>query len=52
MANEQITQIAKINQIYVTDFLTYLTYLIQKSEADDEEYKFQEMLRKAQSGRH
>ena len=52
MANEQITQIAKINQIYVTDFLTYLTYLIQKAEADQQEYEFQEMLRKAQSGRH
>lgn len=51
MANEQITQIAKINQIYVTDFLTYLTYLIQKAEADEQEYEFQRLLSDAKNRR-
>jgi hypothetical protein len=50
MANEEITKVAQINQIYLTDFLEFLTYLIQKGEADEEEDKFQERRRKAQRG--
>ena len=40
-------KIAEINQTYLTDFLTLLTYLIQKGEAEDEEDRYQEQLRKA-----
>lgn len=49
MADGSIEKIAEINQQYITDFFTYLTYLIQKGEADEEEDKFQENIRKAKS---
>lgn len=53
MANSKIEKVAEINQQYLSDFLTFLTYLIQKGEMEEEEEKFQETLRKAKSkGRH
>lgn len=51
MADEQITKVAEIKQLYLTDTLMFLTYLIQKQEADEQEDKYQEMLRKAKKGR-
>ena len=51
MADSQITQIAEINQMYLTDVFTYLTYLIQKGDAEADEEDFQETLRKAKKGR-
>jgi len=35
--------------MYLTDVFTYLTYLIQKGDADLAEDEFQETLRKAKS---
>lgn len=49
LADSKIEKVAEINQQYLTDFLTFLTFLIQKGEADEEEDKFQETLRKAKS---
>jgi hypothetical protein len=50
LADSKIEKVAQINQQYLTDFLTFLTYLIQKGEADDEEEKFQDNIRKAKRG--
>ena len=49
MADSQVQKVAEINQQYLTDFLTFLTYLIQKGEADEEEERFQDQMRKAKS---
>ena len=51
MADKKPSEIAKINQEYITDFFTLLTYIIQANEAESEEDKFQENLRKAKRGR-
>lgn len=51
MADEKIEKIAEINQQYLNDTLTFLSYLITKQEAEEEEDKFQENLRKAKKGR-
>lgn len=47
MADKKPSEIAKINQEYITDFFTLLTFIIQEGEADEEERKFQEQMRKA-----
>ena len=49
MANEEITKVAQVKQEYLTETLTFLTYLIQKGEMEEEEDQFQETLRKAKS---
>ena len=49
MADNKITKVAEVNQQYLTDFLVFLTYLIQKGEMEEEEDKFQEMIRKAKN---
>jgi len=49
LADEKITQVAKVNQLYLTDAFTYLTYLIQKGDMEESEDQFQETLRKAKS---
>lgn len=50
MANEEITKVAQVKQEYLTDTLTFLTYLIQKGEMEEEEDQFQELRRKAKRG--
>lgn len=50
LADSKIEKIAEVQQTYLTDFLTLLTYLIQKGESDEEEDRFQEQLRKAKRG--
>lgn len=49
MADNSITKVAEVNQQYIQDTLTFLTYLIQKGEMEEVEEKFQETLRKAKS---
>ncbi|WP_295590201.1 hypothetical protein [uncultured Methanobrevibacter sp.] len=49
MADEKIEKIAQVNQIYLTDAFTYLTYLIQKGDMEEAEDQFQETIRKAKS---
>lgn len=47
MANSDITKIAENNQIYLVDFLTFLTFQIKKQSVDEIEEKFQQYLRDA-----
>ena len=51
MANEEVTQIEKLGQWHLNDFLQLLTYQIDKAEVDDEEYRYQEIKRKAKRGK-
>lgn len=39
-------------QYYLADYLQFLSYLIDKGEADRQEDEFQELRRKATKGRH
>ena len=48
MADEKIEKIAQVYQIYLTTFLNFLAYSIDKSEAEEAQYKFDEQRRKAQ----
>ena len=50
MADGQIGKVAQIKQEYLNDTLTFLTYLIQKSEMEEREDKFQDQLRRAKRG--
>ena len=47
MADNSLTKVARVKQEYLTDFLTFLTYLIQKGEMEEAEDKWQEARRKA-----
>ena len=47
MADNSITKVDEVNQQYIQDTLTFLTYLIQKGEMEEIEEKFQDNLRKA-----
>ena len=51
MADNKITKVAEVNGQYLTDFLVFLTYLIQKGEMEEEEEKFQQSLRDAKRRR-
>ena len=51
LAQEEITQVEKVNSQYLTDVFFYLTYLIDKSEADEKEDQFKEQQRKLKSRR-
>ena len=51
MADNHIPKVAQVKQEYLTDFLTFLTYLIQKGEMEEAEDKWQEARRKAMKGR-
>ena len=51
IAEEKVEKVKEINQMYLSDFFLFLTYLIQKGEMEDEEDAFQETLRKAKRGR-
>ena len=50
-AGEDPLKAIEIKQMYLTDYLVWLYYMIDKGEADEEEDKFQEQLRKAKRGR-
>lgn len=47
MADEKIEKVAQVNQQYVNDFLTFVTYLIKKGEMQDQEDEFQDLIAKA-----
>lgn len=51
IADEKIEKVGEIYQIYVNDFLQYLTYMIQKQEMQDGEDTFQDQMRKAKRGK-
>ena len=52
IADEKIEKVGEIYQLYLSDYLQYLSYLIDKGEAEREEDKYQEQLRAAKKGRH
>lgn len=51
MCDEKIEKIGEIYQLYLSDYLQYLSFMIEKSEIEREEDKFQENLRKAKRGK-
>lgn len=51
MAGEEITKVAEIKQEYLTDFFTFLTFMLEKQKIDREEDEYQEAIRKAKHGR-
>lgn len=51
MCNEEITKIGEIYQIYLADFLQYLSWSIEKQDAEREQEKYEEQLRKSKRGR-
>ena len=51
ICDEKIEKVGEVYQIYLSDFLQYMTHLIDKQQAEDEEDKYQEVLRKAKKGR-
>ena len=51
IADEKIEKIGRVYQIYLNDYLQYLSYMIEKQQVDEEEDKYQEMIRKAKKGR-
>lgn len=50
-AGENPLEAVKIKQMYLTDFMVWLSYMIEKGEAEEEEDKFQDNLRKAKRGK-
>lgn len=50
-AGEDPLKAIEIKQMYLTDFMVWLSYMIEKGEAEEEEEKFQDNLRKARKGR-
>lgn len=51
MADTKITKVAEIYQIYLTDFLQFYSYLIQKGDVEEKEDAYQDNLRKMRKGR-
>ena len=51
IADEKIDKIGEIYQIYLADFLQYLSWSIEKIEAEREQDKYEEQIRKSQRGR-
>lgn len=51
IAEKKIEKIEKIYQTYLNDFLQLLTFMIDEQQAEEEEDKFQEQLRKTKRGR-
>ena len=51
VADEKITKVGEVYQLYLSDFLQYLTWSIERQEAEREQDKFDEQRRKANRGR-
>ena len=45
IAEEKVTQIGEIYQLYLSDFLQYLTYMSEKADMDRKEDEFQQKIR-------
>lgn len=50
-AGENPLEAVKIKQMYLTDFMVWLSYMIEKGEAEEEDEKFLDNLRKAKRGK-
>lgn len=46
-ADEDPLKAIEIKQMYLTDFMVWLSYMIEKGEANEEEDRYQEQVRKA-----
>jgi hypothetical protein len=51
ICDEKIEKVGEIYQFYLSDYLQFLSYLIDKGEAERQEDEFQETLRKAKKGK-
>jgi hypothetical protein len=51
ICDDDITKVEKATQIYLTTYLQFLCYMMDKGEAEEEEWKFQEQQRKLKNGR-
>lgn len=51
MANEKVEKVGEINQLYLTDFMQFLTYMIEKNDVDRIEDKWQDVRRRSMKGR-
>ena len=51
IAEEKIEKIGEVYQLYVNDFLQFLSYQVEKQVVDDEEDKYQDTIRKAKRGK-
>jgi hypothetical protein len=51
IADEKIEKVGEIYQFYLSDYLQFLSYLIDKQEAERQEDEFQELRRKATRGK-
>ena len=51
VCDEKIDKVGEVYQLYLADYLQFLSYLIDKGEAEKKEDEFQEQLRKAKNGR-
>ena len=49
VADEKIEKVATIYQLYLADYLQFVTFKIDKAHADEDQDKFEEMLRKTKS---
>lgn len=51
ICDEKIEKIGEVNQIYLNDFLQYLSYMYEKQEVEEIEDKFQDARRRSMKGR-
>ena len=49
IADSKIEKVAEIYQMYLNDYFQFLSYLIEKSEMEEKEDAYQEVIRKAKS---
>ena len=52
IADEKIEKVAEIYQMYLADYFQFLSYRIEKYEAEEKEDAYQDMIRKAKKGRN
>ena len=52
ICDSKVEKIGEVYQLYLSDFLQYLSWLIDKAEAEEAQDKFDEERRKAMKGRH
>lgn len=51
MAEEKIGEVEKIYKIYLSDYMQFLSFLIEKADVDEEEEKFKDQMREAKRHR-
>ena len=49
IADEKIEKVGEVYQLYLSDYMQFLTYLIEKGEVDEIEEKVQQALHKAKN---